>query len=303
MCLPAMTALQQTGHPLIICARSWAQPLTSQFEPVQFISLVGKFTVDRRAIAQISKQTRREALGLIMPDSLSSAALFATNGIQSCGYRDDGRSLLLRHACRQPDHPVHAVQKWWMLTRFAMQRWQITSQYLAAQLAPTTVLQVTREDKQQASTVLQAHGLNDQPFVLLAPTATGLHHGKVKVWPHYAALARVLRAQGQHVVICPPAAERDQAQATCPEALLLDPLPLKAFCALTQMAKLVICNDSGVSHLAASAGANQLTLFGVTDPKQTGPWSDHAMCLGSLGQWPDLEQVLQRVATSTNGDH
>ncbi|HEY7804457.1 MAG TPA: glycosyltransferase family 9 protein, partial [Orrella sp.] len=232
---------------------------------------------------------------LIMPDSFSSAALFAINGIASCGYQDDGRSLLLRHASRKPDHPVHAVQKWWLLTEFALKQWQVSSSFVQRTPPPPVLLEISDQERSMAKQVLQAQGLIDQPFILVAPTATGKHQGKVKVWPHFAALAAELKKQGRAVAMCPPPNEREQALAACPDALLLDPLPLKSFCALTQMAELVVCNDSGVSHLAAASGAQQLTLFGVTDPRHTGPWSEHAARLGQQGQWPSLEAALTQV--------
>lgn len=76
---------------------------------------------------------------------------------------------------------------------------------------------------------------------------------------------------------------------------MLPPLPLGAFAALTARAALVICNDSGVSHVAAAAGARELTLFGVTRPGRTGPWSPRAVCVGSETAWPSSEVVEQRA--------
>jgi len=302
MCLPSLEALRQTDHSLIICGRPWAQELVRQFEPIQFVALHGKFFSDRRALAAIAKPVRQRALGLIMPDSFSSAALFALNGLTSAGYRDDGRSLLLRYAFRKPDHPVHAVLKWWLLTQNALDQWQIQSPFLEHNPPPRVMLDISERDRATARQHLQANDLMGQPFILLAPTATGLHHGKIKVWPHFAVLAAKLTADGHQVAMCPPPQERAQAQASCPTAKLLDPLALTAFCALTQMARVVVCNDSGVSHLAAVSGANQLTLFGVTDPRYTGPWSDHARQLGQLGQWPSAEQVSHRVAQYLSGN-
>src|SRR5690606_17888416 len=134
-------------------------------------------------------------------------------------------------------------------------------------------------------------------YVLIAPTATGLHHGKIKVWPHYQALTKLLQQQGHTVVMCPPPSEVEEAKKNAPDALCLPPLKLGAFATLAQHAALDICNDSGVSHLAAATGARQLTLFGVTQPERTGPWSDQASCLGSAQAWPSLEQVVNHVNT------
>ncbi len=273
----------------------------AQFRPQQFISLTGHFFSDQQAVNTIQRSARERALGLVLPDSLSSAAIFRLAGIKSAGYQDDGRSLLLRWAFKKPEHPVHAVQKWWQLTGKALQAWSIDSPFFSdSTTAPEAVaLVVSDSDRQAALNALLAHGLKPGQFVLLAPTATGTHHGKAKVWPHFGQLAQSLQDNGIKVAICPPPHEREQARLACPEATLLDPLPLKSFCGLTQLARLVICNDSGVSHLAAVAGANQLTLFGVTDPANTRPWSDKAQLLGANGRWPTIEAVLRKTLEMT----
>lgn len=294
MSFPSIRALALTGHPLILCGRPWAQGLISQFEPAQFVPLSGQFFSDRQAINTIANTTRNQALGLVLPDSLSSAALFRFAGIKSAGYQDDGRTLLLGWPIKKPSRAIHAVEKWWHLTRQALHAWSIESPVLTtADTAPAPVgLRLDESDRQTARENLTAHGLAPGQFVLLAPTATGSHRGKAKVWPYFAQLAQSLKTHGIAVATCPPSHEREQAKRACPDAVLLDPMPLKDFCALTQLAKLVVCNDSGVSHLAALAGANQLTLFGVTDPATTRPWSTKAQLLGEHDQWPTAADVL-----------
>lgn len=146
-------------------------------------------------------------------------------------------------------------------------------------------------------------GIVPDKFILIAPTATGLHRGQIKVWPHFETLTQALKRQGHIVVMCPPPAEADEARRNAPSALCLPPMKLGAFATLAQSASLVICNDSGVSHIAAAAQAKQLTLFGVTRRERTGPWSQQATCLGSEGNWPALDEVLQQallLASSTN---
>jgi heptosyltransferase-2 len=143
-------------------------------------------------------------------------------------------------------------------------------------------------------------GLERIPFVLIAPTATGLHRGRNKVWPGFAELTRALLAQGVRVAMCPPPAEAEAARANAPDALLLPAMGLGAFAALTTRAALVVCNDSGVSHVAAAAGAEQITLFGVTQRDRTGPWSDKAHCLGSEQGWPSVEEVARTAITLLN---
>ena len=64
---------------------------------------------------------------------------------------------------------------------------------------------------------------------------------------------------------------------------------------------LVICNDSGVSHVAAAASARQLTLFGVTRPGRTGPWSPRAVCVGAEDAWPPEDEVEQQARRLLDG--
>jgi heptosyltransferase-2 len=143
--------------------------------------------------------------------------------------------------------------------------------------------------------VLREAGLKKGQFVLIAPTATGQHRGQKKVWPHFDALARVLQNNRVNVAMCPPESEQAAANRAAPTVGLIRPLNLGAFCALTRMASLVICNDSGVAHLCAAAGAQQLTLFGVTDANKTGPWNPESCNMGQNGSWPTAGEAVARV--------
>jgi len=302
MSLPSLRILQATGVPLVICARPWARDLLDGVAKRDFIPMLGKVGPD---CSQINNHRRglgaegRRARGLLLPDSLSSALVFRLAGLPSAGYRDDGRSFLLRWPVAKPDAPLHAVQSWYHLTREALTRWSLPAG--PAELGPTLDLPLTPAHESAASLALEAAGLAGQRFVLIAPTATGLHKGKIKVWPGFDTLTRALQARGHTVVMCPPPAETDEARRNAPTAQLLPPLSLGAFAALTARAALVICNDSGVSHVAAAAAARELTLFGVTRPGRTGPWSPKAVCVGSESAWPSIEQVEQQANLLLDG--
>jgi len=302
MSLPSLRILQATGVPLVICARPWARDLLDGVAKRDFIPMLGKVGPD---CSQINNHRRglgaegRRARGLLLPDSLSSALVFRLAGLPSAGYRDDGRSFLLRWPVAKPDAPLHAVQSWYHLTREALTRWSLPAG--PAEPGPTLDLPLTPAHESAASLALEAAGLAGQRFVLIAPTATGLHKGKIKVWPGFDTLTRALQARGHTVVMCPPPAETDEARRNAPTAQLLPPLSLGAFAALTARAALVICNDSGVSHVAAAAAARELTLFGVTRPGRTGPWSPKAVCVGSESAWPSIEQVEQQANLLLDG--
>lgn len=297
MALPSLQLLIDTSHPVVVCARPWAQALLSAYPLHGFIPMTGKWRTDRRSVALFRKQHHHEGtsrpVGLLLPDSLSSALVFRLAGLPCAGYRDDGRSVLLRWPINKPQPRPHAVESWYGLTRTAIMQWQAGQ---PASSAPASLaLQLQADAHQKVADTLREAGLSGRPFVLIAPTATGLHKGQVKIWPHFAALTRRLQASGLTVVMCPPPNERKDALANAPDAICLPAMPLDAFVALTQMAALVICNDSGVSHLAAAGNAQQITLFGVTRRERTGPWSDRAVCLGEMGQWPTLDNVAEKA--------
>ncbi|MEI2417702.1 glycosyltransferase family 9 protein [Orrella sp. JC864] len=299
MSLPSLALLLRAGRPVTVCARPWAQGLLQGLPLAGFVPMTGRFAQDRRAVAQALRQggvPARRAGGLLLPDSLSSAAVFRLAGLRCGGYRDDGRSPLLAWPQPKPGVPMHAVQSWYALTRAVLAQWRLDNG--PAEPPAQLGLRLLPAHRRQAAQALSEAGLLDQPFVLIAPTATGLHKGRVKVWPHFDTLTRSLQQQGVTVAMCPPPAEVDEARRNAPTALCLPALPLAAFAALLERAALSVCNDSGVSHLAAAVGAPQLTLFGVTSPARTGPWSASAACLGSEGAWPACAEVLERVQSA-----
>ena len=291
MSLPSLEALLATGLPVIACARPWARDLLSAYPLAGFVPMSGSWRADRAAVRSARRQAQYgRSLGLLLPDSLSSALVFRFAGIPCAGYRDDGRSLILRWPCAKPTEPLHAVQSWYHLTRYALTHWRLPEP--PAQPAEELRWQAATTHEDEASKTLAQAGLSNGRFVLIAPTATGLHKGRVKVWPGFDSLTRSLQARGLTVVMSPPPAERQAALDNAPTAQLLPPLGLGAFAALTRRAALVVCNDSGVSHLGAAAGARQITLFGVTDPARTGPWSNRAIRKGRMDAWPAAPEVL-----------
>src|SRR3546814_337884 len=256
--------------------------------------MTGHWRQDRAAVQQYKKKAQHaHPRGLLLPDSLSSAMVFKFAGIPSAGYRDDGRSLILRWPISKPPDSLHAVESWHHATSQALKRWNLPIHPLSAK--KTLGLRLADRHGTEAMQTIDAAGLEPGQFILIAPTATGSHHGKIKVWPHFDALTRRLQERGHIVAMCPPLAEAEAARRNAPTAICLPALKLGAFATLTQFAALVVCNDSGVSHLAAAAHARQLTLFGVTQRERTGPWSDNATCLGSAHAWPSLEQAEQQI--------
>ncbi|MFA5521925.1 MAG: glycosyltransferase family 9 protein [Castellaniella sp.] len=294
MSLPALEIVLNTGVPVVVCARPWAKDLLAGYPLSAFVPLSGGWRQDRARIRHHHRSHGHAgARGILLPDSLSSALAFRLAGIASAGHRDDGRSLLLRWPIAKSAEPLHAVQAWHRLAGLALQGWQYRVH--PAGVPETLGLRLTDDARAACDRVMTHAGITPGRFMLIAPTAVGRHHGRDKVWPEFDALVRDMQADGHTVVMCPPPAEQLQARRNAPTALCLPPLGLTAFATLAANAALVVCNDSGVSHLAAAAGARQITLFGVTDRRRTGPWSPLAHCLGSAQAWPSRDEVRQAI--------
>jgi ADP-heptose:LPS heptosyltransferase len=109
-----------------------------------------------------------------------------------------------------------------------------------------------------------------------------LHPGassRARQWPpeRWAAVAREQRDAGRHVVITGGAGERRLALEVAREAgvdptvVLSGRTTLLQLTALVAAARLVVCGDTGVAHLATALGTPSVILFGPTSPTRWGP--------------------------------
>jgi ADP-heptose:LPS heptosyltransferase len=98
-------------------------------------------------------------------------------------------------------------------------------------------------------------------------------------WPvdRFAAVAAQLAAQGHHVVVTGVRAEVAAARAVAAGAglgadrVLAGRLDLGAMAALVAAARLVVCGDTGVGHLATAYRTPSVLLFGSMSPELWGP--------------------------------
>ena len=114
-------------------------------------------------------------------------------------------------------------------------------------------------------------------FVAVAP---GAAHGSAKRWPaeSFGALCRQLaRALGQPCVLVGSARERALGAAVRRHAGRGDLVDLTGRTDLASLigvlarARLMIGNDSGTAHVAASLGRPAIALFGSTSTRHSGP--------------------------------
>ena len=150
------------------------------------------------------------------------------------------------------------------------------------------------------------HGLA-KPYAMLIPGGAGLGH--VKQWPlgRYAEVARALAARGIAPVVIGGPPERGLAAAIrerSPAAVdLTGRTSIPDLAAIAEGAALVLGNDTGPVHLAASMGAPTIVLFSAAGvPEQAAP-------RGPNGEWttvirvPDLNHLpAERVIAAMTAE-
>jgi heptosyltransferase-2 len=290
MALPALHLIAASGCTPTLAGKAWAEDLFSGHGWL-FRALPGQFFDDIACVRALARETGSAARGVLLPNSFSSALLFRAAGVRSAGLATDGRRLLLGTSIPEPPR-MHEVERFWRVAQGALAAWGVPAAFdkvpreLGLQLAPRHAEAVDR---------LLAERKVPARFALLAPIATGLHHGRIKHWSHFAELIEPLRGRGLEPVAMPPAMESAASRAALPGATFLPPAPLGIYAALSARAALVVANDSGISHVAAAAGARQVTIFGVTEPDRTGPWNPRAVQVGRYGAWPATSDVLAAI--------
>ncbi len=129
-------------------------------------------------------------------------------------------------------------------------------------------------ERRLAARLLASRGLRPGGFAVVHP---GAKH-RARRWPaaHFAAVADGLRAHGLEVVLTgtdgeqPLTAEvRRRARSAVHD--LTGRTGVGVLAALLEQAALVVCNDTGVSHLAAAVGAPSVVVFSGSDPSRWAP--------------------------------
>jgi len=136
----------------------------------------------------------------------------------------------------------------------------------------------TEQDETDAGRILAHHGVrDDQPFAVLAASASS--HRLWKCWPlqRFAALAAILWEQaGLYPVFVGSGEETESVEVltsemSVPAANLTGQTDTGQLLGVLARASLFIGQDSGPTHLSAVLGRPTVAIFGPTDPRITGP--------------------------------
>jgi ADP-heptose:LPS heptosyltransferase len=136
--------------------------------------------------------------------------------------------------------------------------------------------------------LLAHHGIEADPqdLDLPAPADPGPTQGAIVVhpgashaarrWPpeRYREVVRALSRAGAQVVVTGTSAEGPVAEAVAAGGARVLDIGLRELAALVAHARLVICGDTGMAHLATAYGTPSIVLFGPVPPRLWGPPPD-----------------------------
>jgi ADP-heptose:LPS heptosyltransferase len=130
------------------------------------------------------------------------------------------------------------------------------------------------EDKQELHAIAQSSDLVKGEYVCIHPGATT----PARCWSKegFAAVGDALAQLGLRVVLTGSKHEVELCEAVAsmmkaPSINLAGCTSLGALAALLNDARLLVCNDTGVSHLAAALGVKSVVIFTHSDPERWAP--------------------------------
>ncbi len=304
---PLMARLSARGERVSVAALPWVAPvyraMSSVAEVIELPFQHGALQwAERRALGRAWRGHYDRAY--VCPNSMKSALLPWLAGIPiRIGYWGEWRLGLLTHRLVNPprDHRPPMVA---FYAELATVDKPLQSSSTAAVRAPLGDFsgpshgagspdRLTEDllrprlhvSVEQQHAALQAHGLQAQGHVVLAP---GAEYGPAKRWPveHFADLAAALP---HDVVLLGSAKER----AVCEEIVslarpgkthgrllnLAGQTSLAQAFALIASAHRMVSNDSGLMHVAAALEVPQVAVFGSSSPEHTPPLSPRAQVL------------------------
>lgn len=265
--------------PVDVIAPAWSAPVARRMADVREAIVLPvshrELAWTRRRALGISLRDRRYAQAIVLPSSFKSALVpwFARVPIRT-GYRGEWRYGLLNDLReKDPRRTITPARRWLGLG--------YGENAALPELMPPPRLYPDAENQDRLLDVL---GLRSTaPVVALVP---GAEHGFTKRWPveYFGHLARALAQQGITVWVLGSARETPLGESIateggnrvinlCGRTELPDVIDLLASVAA------VVCNDSGLMHIAAALGVYVVALYGPSTPAFTPPMTNNCRIL------------------------
>lgn len=268
-------------HPdaiIDVLAPDWSRPLLDRMPEVRraIAMPVGHGQVNfsvRKKIAQELKPEQYDQ-AILLPNSFKSALIpFWANIPKRTGWRGEMRYVVLNDIRKlvKQDYPL-------MIQRFAALAHEKNA------VLPTKLTKPALQiDSTSRKAAMEKFNLSTQRKILaLAP---GAEFGEAKRWPeaHYAEVASELMEEGWDTWIFGSKNDVPVANTirnALPEVyranchVLAGQTSLAEAIDVLSLANLVICNDSGLMHIAAALCRPLVAVYGSTSPDFTPPLSD-----------------------------
>jgi heptosyltransferase II len=268
----ARLAARWPGAGLDVLAPAWCAPLLRRMAEVDGI-VDNPLPHRRLGLAErlrIGRSLRgRYARAVILPNSFKSALIPLFAGIPvRTGYVGESRTLILTDS-----------------RRFDAERMpRLVDRYYALAGAPDTPGEAAPAprladlpDRRAATLARLGLPADPGPVAVLCP---GAEFGPAKRWPaeHYGEVARTLAERGLRVWLVGSAGDRAQADAVVAASReaclnLCGRTDLEQAVDLVATASVVVCNDSGLMHVAAALGRPVVAVYGSSSAAYTPPLS------------------------------
>ncbi|SCK26256.1 lipopolysaccharide heptosyltransferase II [Vogesella sp. LIG4] len=264
------------GLELHVFAPAWTLPLLSRMPEVAKAHLnpFGHGQLRLKERWKVARQLHSEHFDqvVVLPNSLKAALIPFLAGIpKRTGFTGELRYGLLNDTRDLDEHELPT-----MVERFCALA-EAPGQALPRPIPHPRL--ASRREQQEATARKLGIDLA-LPIVAMCP---GAEYGPAKRWParHFAELARRYRAAGYQVCLfgSPKDQEIGDEIASLAEgaaANLCGKTGLEEAIDLMGLAKLAICNDSGLMHVAAALDVPLVGIYGSSSPDFTPPLSNKA---------------------------
>lgn len=264
------------GCTIDVFAPKWSMAVFERMPEVNEIieNPFGHGALDLKKRWQVGRELGKRGYDqvIVLPGSLKSAIIALATGIrQRTGYVGESRYLLLNDI-RKLDKTALPL----MVDRYTALAHPTQSDFNGHSDHPSF-----RIDPQSVAAALAKHGLNtNKPVLAFCP---GAEFGPAKRWParHFAVLATQYAAQGWQIWLFGSQKDFEIAEEinTLSDGLcvnLCGKTSLSEAIDLLAQAEAVVCNDSGLMHLAAALGRKLAAVYGSSSADHTPPLSETA---------------------------
>jgi heptosyltransferase-2 len=162
-------------------------------------------------------------------------------------------------------------------------------------------IEVAAEDVRDARQRLHRLALEPGGFVLILPGSGSVE----KNWPveKFVLLSKWIQLTHRVLVVLGPAEANLAATFQAQSLAVLSGIGLGELAGIARLARGFVGNDSGVSHLAAAAGAIGVVIFGPTNPECWRPLGDVKILRKEPLRTLPPDQVWSAVAELFGGSH